>query len=138
MSNNKVMLHRNSFIIHLVAFIVVMLGLVVVNYRFTPQTVWFVYPLIGWGIGVIMHFLVSVAWLRGSSEQTKEEWKKNVFVRAFQIHLIVYLLVNALLLFVNLTYTPEFLWVLFPFFGWGLGVVLHLILGLLWKKNKAA
>jgi len=49
--------------------------------------------------------------------------------RAFLVHLTVYLLVNALLIGVNLVYTPGFLWFPFPLLGWGIGVLLHYIFG---------
>ena len=43
----------------------------------------------------------------------------------FYIHLVVFLGVNCLLLVINLKTSPRSLWFLWPFFGWGIGVVLH-------------
>jgi hypothetical protein len=43
----------------------------------------------------------------------------------FYIHLVVYLAVNLLLMIINLRSSPEKLWFLWPFFGWGIAVVVH-------------
>lgn len=44
---------------------------------------------------------------------------------AFYVHAIVFALVNAGLLAVNLVYGPDELWAPWVIFGWGLGVLLH-------------
>ena len=43
----------------------------------------------------------------------------------FYIHLTVYLVVNALLLFINLATSPERLWFYWPLLGWGIGIIAH-------------
>ena len=43
----------------------------------------------------------------------------------FRIHLAVYLAVNILLAIINITLTPEYLWVIWPVLGWGLGIIIH-------------
>jgi class 3 adenylate cyclase len=43
----------------------------------------------------------------------------------FKGHLIPFLMVNAFLGWINLTYSPSFLWFLFPLFGWGVGLFSH-------------
>ena len=40
---------------HLTSFIVVNLGLMVLNLITSPQHLWFFYPAMGWGIGVVIH-----------------------------------------------------------------------------------
>ena len=45
--------------------------------------------------------------------------KKIKFYRNF----MSYVLVNAFLALINFLFTPEFWWVLFPAFFWGIGVV---------------
>jgi len=42
--------------IHLTAYIAVNLLLVVVNFSTTPQLLWFLWPLFGWGIGLFAHW----------------------------------------------------------------------------------
>jgi len=43
----------------------------------------------------------------------------------FYKHLIVFISVNLLFLIINLIVTPDYLWSIWPFVGWGLAVVLH-------------
>jgi hypothetical protein len=43
----------------------------------------------------------------------------------FFVHAVVYLLVNALLVGINLTTSPGYLWFLWPLGGWGLGLFFH-------------
>ena len=42
---------------NLIAYIVVNIGLVVVNLLTSPKHLWFYWPLLWWGIGVIFHGL---------------------------------------------------------------------------------
>jgi hypothetical protein len=43
----------------------------------------------------------------------------------FYIHLGIFLGVNILLLIINLRTSPDYFWFLWPFAGWGIGVVIH-------------
>ncbi len=43
----------------------------------------------------------------------------------FYIHLAVYVGVNALLIIINLTSSPQYLWFKWPLLGWGIGVFFH-------------
>lgn len=54
--------------------------------------------------------------------------KKVVNARiGFYIHLTAYLVVNALLIFINLATSSDRLWFLWPLFGWGLGMFAHAV-----------
>jgi hypothetical protein len=44
-----------GFYIHLVAYVVVNCFLVAINLTYTPQRLWFFWPLLGWGIGIVFH-----------------------------------------------------------------------------------
>jgi hypothetical protein len=50
--------------------------------------------------------------------------------RGLLLHALIFLLVNAALFGVNFLTTPGEWWVLFPVFGWGLGLLLHAVFGL--------
>lgn len=50
--------------------------------------------------------------------------KKVKEIKGFYIHLTCYIVVIPLLAFLNYS-TTSFLWVVFPAFGWGLGVMAH-------------
>jgi hypothetical protein len=40
---------------HLVSFLAVNAFLLFINLKYSPQELWFFWPLLGWGIGLILH-----------------------------------------------------------------------------------
>jgi len=44
-----------GFYTHLFIYSIVMIGLVYINLRFSPQYLWFIWSMSGWGIGLIFH-----------------------------------------------------------------------------------
>ncbi|WCN36514.1 2TM domain-containing protein [Aneurinibacillus uraniidurans] len=44
-----------GFYIHLVIFVLVNIGLFFIDLVFSRDSVWFYYPLFGWGIGLVAH-----------------------------------------------------------------------------------
>ena len=61
-----------------------------------------------------------------SEESLYEIARSKVNFRlSVKIHIGVFIVVSALLLSINLIFTPTILWILFPFFGWFIGVILH-------------
>ena len=46
-----------EFRIHMYVFIVVMGLLAFIDLSKSPEDIWFIWPLLGWGIGVIVHGL---------------------------------------------------------------------------------
>ena len=70
--------------------------------------------------------------------------KKVKELRGFYYHLICYITVIPLLIFINLMFTPEFLWFFFSLIGWGLGLAFHAMevfgynpfLGKNWEERK--
>jgi hypothetical protein len=67
--------------------------------------------------------------LRKIAEQ-KYEAKLSV-----KIHVAVFSLVNTLLLIINYLTLPSFLWVVFPFFGWLIGLAVHVVAYILYAKG---
>ena len=65
-------------------------------------------------------------------------------IKGFYGNLISYIIVNAMLLFINLTTSPEYLWFFWPLFGWGIGILFHALkvfnyapfLGKDWEDRK--
>jgi hypothetical protein len=51
----KRVLQLKGFYSHLFSFVVVNAGLVVINLLFTPGYLWFLWPLLGWGVGLLSH-----------------------------------------------------------------------------------
>jgi hypothetical protein len=74
---------RMGFYVHAAIYVLVNILLLTVNLVFVPTILWFFYPLIGWGIGLVMHFLFAVLWVRSETES----WQAKVEHRARTIHL---------------------------------------------------
>jgi hypothetical protein len=51
----KVSRNRIGFKLHAAAFVLVNAMLAAINYATSPATLWFVYPLAGWGLGILLH-----------------------------------------------------------------------------------
>ena len=54
---------KKEFLIHMVVYILVNAMLITINFIYSPEVIWFFYPLIGWGIGISMHYLFGVRWI---------------------------------------------------------------------------
>ena len=54
-----------GFYIHLTAYAVVNALLVAINLFTSPGYLWFKWPLLGWGVGVLVHAIVVFALQRG-------------------------------------------------------------------------
>jgi hypothetical protein len=48
---------KYGFFVHVAVYAAVMLLLLVINLLTSPQSLWFVWPLIGWGLAVALHGL---------------------------------------------------------------------------------
>ena len=66
-----------GFYIHLVAYISVNLFLVFINYTTSPQYLWFMWPLFGWGIGLLFHSLAVFAGPKLMQQFVKRELDKD-------------------------------------------------------------
>ncbi|MEM2635137.1 MAG: 2TM domain-containing protein, partial [Nitrososphaerales archaeon] len=57
-----VMEEEEGFITHLVIYVFVNILLIVINVIYSPNVVWFFYPLIGWEIGIFLNYLFGIRW----------------------------------------------------------------------------
>lgn len=60
---------KRGFIIHLIVYVLINIMLLVINLLYSPQELWFFYPLLGWGIGLAIHYLWSIVWVEKELEQ---------------------------------------------------------------------
>ena len=74
---------------------------------------------------------------QGFSEESlrKIAQQKVNFRYSVKIHLGVYVIVSILLLIIDLLFTPSILWVIFPFFGWLIGVAEHSVAYVLYARG---
>ncbi len=73
---------RISFIVHAAIYVLVNILLLVINLVFVPQFLWFFFPLIGWGIGLTMHYLFAIQFVGSQTEDRQA----RVEHRAREIH----------------------------------------------------
>jgi len=69
-----------GFYVHLAIYIAVNLLLLIINLTTSNSYLWFIWPLIGWGIGVGFHALVAFVFSGGSPIKDKmieKEMKKE-------------------------------------------------------------
>ncbi|MCP4632514.1 MAG: 2TM domain-containing protein [candidate division Zixibacteria bacterium] len=69
-----------GFYTHLSAYIVISIFLIIINYSTSSQYLWFKWPLIGWGIGVLFHGLGVFVFSGGSAiaeRMIEKEMKKE-------------------------------------------------------------
>lgn len=68
---------KRGFLVHLIIYVLVNAMLIIINLLYSPKVIWFFYPLIGWGIGVFMHYLFAVRWIeKGLKErEAKAEYR---------------------------------------------------------------
>ncbi len=60
------------------------------------------------------------------NQELYKKAKKRVEAKlGFSIHLLVYVAVNALLIIINMSTSPEYLWFIWPLAGWGIGLFFH-------------
>lgn len=65
--------------------------------------------------------------------------KRRAYAKmAFYIHLAAFIFTNLLLSAINLTFSPAFLWFIFPLFGGALGVGIHGLVTFLGANNFKA
>jgi len=77
------------------------------------------------------------------NENLLEEYKKayrNVVIREekkiFKIHLVIYVFVNAVMASINLMYSPQVLWSVYPLIGWGIGLIAHYLTSVKWIEKR--
>jgi len=55
--------------------------------------------------------------------------------RGFLVHLVVYVLVNAMLIAINFIYSSEAIWFFYPLIGWGIGISMHCLFSVHWIEK---
>ena len=119
--------YRFSVKMHVSLFIIVNILLFLVNYIFTPKSLWIIFPFFSWLIGVSMHIVAYIVYARGIYPMAK---------RGVIYHIITYISVMLFLYITNLVTFSEFYWVFFPAIFWGTAVVFHITIYLLYFSRK--
>ena len=70
-----------GFYIHFMVYVGVNILLILINFLTSPQYLWFKWPLMGWGIGLLFHGLGVFVFSKGESikeRMIEKEMKKNM------------------------------------------------------------
>lgn len=101
-----------AFGYHVTAYLAINAILIWLNIDRYPAYLWAQWPLIGWGIGLTIHGLGIFVFPKSNN-------------KGFFYHLAVYLMINALLIYINLTTYPLYLWFKFPLTAWTIILIFH-------------
>lgn len=126
---------RNDFRTHFITYLAVNGFLFFLNMTTGVAFPWFLFPLGGWGIGIITHFN-SVRQLLKQKEEldtmpeltpTQLRLLKRIhkLESSFSSHLVSNIAVALFLFMINMITSPGFPWFLFPTAGMGIGVISH-------------
>lgn len=58
-------------------------------------------------------------------ERYQKALKQVKEIKGFYGHLTSYVIVLSILIYINLTYSPEYLWFIWTMLGWGIGLLFH-------------
>lgn len=64
------------------------------------------------------------------------EIKKEEALRGFQVHFVVYIIINLMLAAINIVYSPKVIWFFYPLLGWGIGMSIHYLFGVRWIEKE--
>ena len=97
---------------HLTAYLAVNAVLIWINLDIYPQYFWAKWSLAGWIVALLYHGFSTFS----SSIKTH---------KGFYYHLFSYLIINALLIFINFDLYPQYLWFKFPLTAWTIIMIFH-------------
>jgi hypothetical protein len=103
---------KTGFGYHLTAYLAINAILVWINMDMSPHQAWAQWPIFGWGIGLAFHGLSLVS-------------SSNKMNKGFFYHLGAYIIINAFLIFTNLTTSPDYLWFKYPLIAWTCMIIFH-------------
>jgi len=68
---------KRGFLIHLVVYVLINSLLIVMNFLYSPEVIWFIYPLLAGGIGITAHYLGAVRWIEKDlmDKEVKAEYR---------------------------------------------------------------
>jgi hypothetical protein len=114
---------RMSVKIHFGVFLIGCTLLFVIN-GLTSPFFWFPIPTFGWLVGFAEHLTAYLVYARGVYPIVK---------RSVSFHVVAYIFAMLLLFVINL-YGITFFWVVLPAFFWGIGLLIHIIVYLVYYR----
>jgi len=137
----KKVVYRFALRLHISIFLIVNVLLFSINILTTPYYYWIIYPFFGWLIGIAEHLTAYLIYARGIYPNAK---------RGVVFHIVAYIFVNLLLfniyfyneIYYRLIAMPlpgynPYAWFLFPLVFWGVGLLVHIAVYLIFFRRKA-
>lgn len=106
-----------GFMRHLGPYIIVIGALGLINLLTSPDSLWFLWPAIGWGVGLAFHLRNTIL---NALTISSEKWRK------FIDHCSAYGIISGLLIGIYLLAGGGDPWFLWPVGIWGAAVLIHL------------
>jgi hypothetical protein len=113
--------------IHIGCYIIVSGLLFTINFVLTPTLWWFLFPVLGWMIGVAEHTVAYLVYARGVYPMAK---------RGVIFHFVAFIFTNLFLGIINIITYPILLWFLIPTIFWGTGLAIHFISYLIFHRGS--
>ena len=125
---------RGGLAAHLVTFLIVNAGLGFINLTTSPSFLWFLIPLLGWGIGAVSH-VVGVGTRQAEKREVEalpEQLEDADYKLLRRFHharsgarsaAASLVMVAVLLVTINLLTSPHFPWAIFPLAGLAIGLI---------------
>jgi len=110
--------YRFSVQLHLGAYVGVNILLAALNLIFMPFYLWLLYPLLGWLIGLLIHYTTYLCYANGVYPLSK---------RGLIIHAVAYVFTNILLFATNYLSGLAYMWFLWCIGPWAIGLLVHAI-----------
>ena len=79
----RAMRKRAGFVWHATMFVLINLAVAAINVRYTPSTLWFVWPLCAWGFGVAAHWFGAFGGSLPSEAETEALVRREMVRRGF-------------------------------------------------------
>jgi hypothetical protein len=67
-----------AFLWHLVVFVMANAAMFAINLTYSPQTLWFVWPLAGWGAALALHGLATFTGARLTEDMVETEVEREL------------------------------------------------------------
>lgn len=114
---------------HWIIYILVNILLFAINYFVDYSYPWHYWPIVGWGVALLIHTFSYITYRKGLIATTSGG--------LITYHIFIYVLISGLLAFINwFTNTPHGIdWFFWPFGSWSALVLVHLILYLMYRPK---
>lgn len=118
------------FYYHTFIYLMVNLVLYLLKHHIVTPFRWHIWVILGWGLTLYFHFIAALIFNPLNRKRWRQYLRKHGHEKSyidFFYHLHIYIGVNTFLLLANKLTTP-LPWSIYPFFFWGLGLIIHLTL----------